>query len=79
MARTEAKVSGSTAGTLAASIALALLNATAADSSILGGLPPVLQFIILTVIPPLVTFLSGYATPSHTSTVSTGYTQQRAA
>jgi hypothetical protein len=66
----EVKVTTSAVGSLAASLGLALLNATAADSSVLGGLPPALQFIILTVIPPLVTFLSGYAQPSSTSSVS---------
>lgn len=56
------KVTASTAVTLLASLALAILNGVAADSSILGGLPSQLQFILLLVIPPLATFAAGWAT-----------------
>jgi hypothetical protein len=73
MAQTEVKVSASTTGTFAASLALALLNATAADSTILGGLPSWLQFILITILPTLIAFVSGYVTPSKTSNVSDGY------
>jgi hypothetical protein len=69
----EAKVNGSTVGTLVASCALAILNGVAADSSMLGGLPSLLQFIILTILPPLITFVGGYITPSRTSNVSDLY------
>jgi hypothetical protein len=79
MAQTEVKVTTSTLGSLGASLALALLNATAADSSILGGLPAWAQFIVLAVLPPLITFFSGYSAPSSTSTVSDGYTRRTAA
>ena len=61
----EAKVASSTLVTLAASIGVAILNGVLADSTLLGGLPPVVQALVLGVIPPLVTFLAGYATPSN--------------
>jgi hypothetical protein len=70
---TEVKVKGAAGGALVASLALALLNATVADSSILGGLPAWLQFILLAVAPTLVTWLAGYATPSTTSSVSESF------
>jgi hypothetical protein len=73
MAQTEVKVSASTGGALVASLVLAILNATVANSSVLGGLPAWLQFILLAVAPTLVTWLSGYATPSKTSSVSEAY------
>lgn len=61
----EAKVASSTLVTLAASIGIAVLNGVLGDSTLLGGLPPVVQALILVLIPPLVTFLAGYATPSN--------------
>jgi hypothetical protein len=74
MARSvETKVKASTYGALAASFGIALLNALAGDSELLGGLPPWLQFVLLLVIPSAVTWLAGFATPSKTSTVSEGY------
>ena len=73
MAQTEVKVSAATTGALVASLVLALLNATVANSSVLGGLPSWLQFVLLAVAPTLVTWLAGYATPSKTSSVSVGY------
>jgi hypothetical protein len=69
----ETKVNGSTIGTVLPSVGLALLNALAADSSMLGGLHPFLQFVVIAIIPPLITFLSGYVTPSRTSNVSDIY------
>jgi len=70
---TEVKVSAATLGATAASIGLALLNALAADSSLLGGLPAWLQFVLVLAIPPVITYVSGFVTPSATSTVSNGY------
>jgi len=69
----EVKVAASTGASFAASLVLALANAVVADSQIIEGLHPVLQFIILAVLPPVITFLSGYATPSRTSKVSSNY------
>ena len=70
MKTVEVKVKGAVWGTLGASLALALLNGLAANNALLSGLPAWAQFIILTVLPPLIAFLSGYVTPSTTSKVS---------
>lgn len=69
----EVKVKGAVWGTLGASLALALLNGLAANNALLSGLPAWSQFLILTVLPPLITFFSGYVTPSSTSRVSDKY------
>lgn len=61
----EAKLTVASLITLAASMAFALLNAVQHDSSILGSLPPWLQFVLITVVPPLATFLAGYAKTSN--------------
>jgi hypothetical protein len=61
----ERKVISSSLVTLAVSLLIALLNGVAADSTLLGALPPVVQAIILASVPPLVTFAAGYATPSN--------------
>ena len=52
------------AGTLAlvSSIVVALLNALQADSTLLGGLHPTVQFIAVTIIPPILVAFSGYQT-----------------
>ena len=63
--KVEAKVTAASLVTLLASLALALLNALQTDSSILGGLPPALQFVLITIIPTLATFLAGYAKTSN--------------
>lgn len=70
MSTTEVKVTTSAIGTLGASLVLAIFNGVAADSSVLGDLPAWAQFIIILILPPLITFFSGYATPSTTSRVS---------
>jgi hypothetical protein len=62
----ETKVTWSTIATLAASIAVVLLNAYAADSSLIPGVPAWLQGVLILIVPTLVTFLSGYTAP-HTA------------
>lgn len=69
----EVKVQAAALGTLLASVVLALLNAVAADNSVLSGLPAWLQFVIITTIPPVITYLSGYTKRSTTSNVSDGF------
>ncbi len=61
----EVKVVAATLVALLASIAVAVLNGVVADSTLLGGLPPIWQTLILLVVPPLLTFLGGYSTPSN--------------
>lgn len=46
---------------LAASMAIALLNALPGNSALLGNLPGTVQFVLLAAIPPLITFLGTYA------------------
>lgn len=59
----EAKVITSSLAALAAAAVVAVLNAAVADSALLGALPGWVQFAAVTVVPPLVTLLSGYAAP----------------
>jgi hypothetical protein len=61
----EVKVVAATAGGLLASVAYAVLDALARDHSVLDGLPDWARFVILAAIPPLLTFLVGYAVPSN--------------
>ena len=61
----EVKVVAATAATLLASVAFAVLDALAHHTEILDGLPEWLRFVILAAIPPVLTFLAGYAVPSN--------------
>ncbi len=69
----EIKVAMSTIGSAAASIVIAILNQVTTNASMLGAIPAWLQFVLIVVIPPLVTWLGGYAMPSPTSSVSKGF------
>jgi hypothetical protein len=60
----ESKVMTTSLMTLIGSVGVAVLNAVAANSSLLSGLPALAQFIIIAAIPPAVTWLTGYVTPS---------------
>lgn len=71
--KTEIKVIFAAVLTLLASVTLAILNAVNANPALLGGLPAWLQFLIITVVPPVLAFLGGYLKPSSTSTVSDGF------
>lgn len=58
---TSPKAIASGASGLVAGLAVALLNAVGDEPTVLlGSLPPALQFVILTIIPPLLTFFSAY-------------------
>ena len=61
----EAKVVVSSLVTLAASLVVAWLNGVQDSPGLLGGLPAPWQFIILTALPPLLTFAAGWAKPSN--------------
>jgi hypothetical protein len=50
--------------TLGASVGIAVLNAVANNSALLGSLPSLAQFAILAAIPPILTFFAGYVAPS---------------
>jgi hypothetical protein len=60
--RAEAKVKSAALASLAASILLAILNATVGNSEVLGHWPAWLQFVVVTAGPPLAAFLAGYLT-----------------
>lgn len=62
----ERKVKTSTWTALAASLALAVINAVQEQPGVLEPLPPWTQFLVIAVLPPLATFLGGYAAP-HTA------------
>jgi hypothetical protein len=58
------KVRNATIASTAVGVAIAVLNALVAHSELLGSLPTWLQTVFAVVVPPLVTFLAGYRTPS---------------
>lgn len=60
----ETKVQTTSVMTLVGSVGLAVLNAVAGHSSLLGSLPSLAQFVILAAIPPVTTFLTGYVSPA---------------
>lgn len=47
-------------------VLIAVLNAVSANSDLLGSLPPMVQGLILVLIPPVVTWLAGYQAPPGT-------------
>ena len=61
----EIKVVAATAAGLLASISYAVLDALSRDHHVLDGLPEVWRFVVLAAIPPLLSFLAGYAVPSN--------------
>lgn len=61
----EAKVIASTLVAVVAGVVVAILNGVLANNSLLGGLPPVAQAVILLAVPPVLNFAAGYATPSN--------------
>lgn len=63
--RVESKVVAGSLVTLLAGVAVALLNAVQADSSVLAGLPPWAQFVVLAALPPVLAFAAGYARSSN--------------
>lgn len=71
--KTEVKVAAASVGSLVSGVAIAVLNAVVANNSLLGGMHPVVQALILAAIPAAITWLAGYQTKSSTSTVSDGY------
>lgn len=61
----EAKVFASSAVSLLASLVVAWLNGVQDNPSLLGALDPTWQFVILTAVPPLLTFAAGWAKTSN--------------
>ncbi|MBD2831673.1 holin [Streptomyces sp. B21-104] len=59
-APTEAKVKAASTATFLAGLAIAVLNAVVADSSLLGPLPVWLQAPVLALVPAGLTWLAGY-------------------
>ena len=58
---TSPKVWASTAGTFLASLVVSVGLALQADPTALGGLPKPLLFLVVTILPTVVTFAAGYA------------------
>ncbi|MFE6684640.1 holin [Streptomyces sp. NPDC057729] len=56
----EVKVKAASAASFVAGIAIAVLNAVVADSSLLGPLPSWLQAPLLALVPAALTWLAGY-------------------
>lgn len=61
----ESKVIVSSLVTLVAGCAAAVLNEVETNATLLGGLPPWAQALVLCLVPPLLTFAGGYATTSN--------------
>lgn len=76
LSKTETKVKASTYGSIVAGAAIAILNAAAGDSALLGSVPPWVQAVLLALVPGALAWLGGFVTPSKTSTVSTGYRER---
>jgi len=56
----EAKVKSATTVAFLVSLVIAVLNAVAADDSLLGPLPSWLQAPVIAVVPAVLTFLAGW-------------------
>lgn len=61
----EVKVLAASAVGLVASLVVAWLNGVQDNPDLLGGLDPTWQFIILTAVPPLLTFAGGWVKASN--------------
>lgn len=70
---TEVKVIASSAGALVVGVALALVIGLQENPQIIQGLPVWLQFVIITILPPVAAWLGGYAKSSPTSAASKGF------
>lgn len=66
----EAKVKASALAATAVGVVVALLNDVENDHSLLGPVPAPLQSVILVLLPPLVSFLAGWAA-KHTPRTAT--------
>ncbi|MGA6159583.1 hypothetical protein ACPEIC_40315 [Stenotrophomonas sp. NPDC087984] len=65
----EAKVKAATTGAFLVSLVLAVLNSVAAEESLLDPLPGWLQAVVIALVPPAITFFSGWQA-RHTSRIS---------
>ena len=61
----EVKVVVASLLTLLCGVAYAVIDAVSHSPHILDGLPEWSRFVILAAVPPVLTFLGGYATPSN--------------
>lgn len=68
----ETKVKAATGAAFLVGFAIAFLNWAVGDSQLMGSLPPWAQVLTTTVVPPVVTFLSGWKA-QHTPRPDVGY------
>lgn len=68
----ETKVKAATGGAFTVGLVIAFLNYAVGDSQLLGALPAWGQTLAILVVPPLVTFYSGWQA-RHTPRPDTGY------
>lgn len=71
MPKVESKVTVATFASLVAGVLLAVLTAVQSDPTVIGGLPDTVQFLLIAALPPVLTFLGGYAAP-HTNRPEVG-------
>lgn len=69
----EVKVVAASAGALVVGVALALVIGLQENPAVIAGLPPWLQFVIITILPPVASWLGGFAKSSPTSAASQGF------
>jgi hypothetical protein len=63
MQKIETKVTVATVLSLVAGVLLAVLTAVQSDPTVISGLPDIVQFVLIAALPPVLTFLGGYAAP----------------
>lgn len=63
MQKIETKVTIATFASLVAGVLLAVLTAVQSDPTVIAGLPDTVQFLVIAALPPVLTFLGGYAAP----------------
>lgn len=67
----ESKVKAATSAAVLIGLGVAILNQAVGNSQLMGSLPPWVQALIAVVVPPLVTFYSGWKA-QHTPRPDTG-------
>lgn len=69
----EVKVVAASAGALVVGVGLALVIGLQENPQIIAGFPVWLQFVLITILPPIASWLAGFAKSSPTSAASDGF------
>lgn len=68
----EVKVKASTFLAFVVGVVISILNGVQENPDLLGFFPPIVQALLLTLIPPLVVFAAGYRAPHTSRAINTG-------